>query len=122
MHICTTEAEATVKVYSIKILESKTGIASCMVCITHARSLGSCCDSLYPRWTRCGRAAGAESKAALILDVCMILWEGTHTYYLVEQSHRINAGVTEPWWEKPTHGHDKHHYGSAWNTLQGTKQ
>jgi len=37
----------------------------------------------------------------------MILWEGTHTYYLVEQSHHINAGVTEPWWEKPTHGHDK---------------
>ena len=35
------------------------------------------------------------------------LWEGTHTYYLVEQSHHINAGVTEPWWEKPTHGHDK---------------
>ena len=89
MHICTTRAEATVKVYSIMILESRARIASCMVCMTHARSLGSRCDSLYPKLTRCGRAAGAESKAALILDVCMRLYSTSWRKGISLALHRI---------------------------------
>ena len=38
------------------------------------------------------------------LHTHMILWEGTHT---LSGGTIPNTGVTEPWWEKPTHKHDK---------------